>query len=159
MRKAVIALGLLAFVACTEPVRMPAISPLQDATVIKHTDGDTFRVLFNGRDESVRFIGIDTPERGDRFFDDASAFTARAAPLGTQVRLEFDVEERDRYGRLLAYVWPPGAAGDVDEMLNAQIVDAGWATTLTIPPNVRYADEFAERQRRAQSARRGMWMG
>ncbi len=81
--------------------------------VAKHVDGDTVRVRFPGRaeTESVRFIGIDTPETHgpgglrECFGKEASARTAALLPVGTAVRLERDAEARDRYGRLLVYVY------------------------------------------------------
>jgi micrococcal nuclease len=69
------------------------------------------------------------------------------------VRLVFDVEHRDRYGRLLAYVHRVGDG----LFVNASLVREGYAGALTIPPNVRYADRFRRLQREARDARRGLW--
>lgn len=73
--------------------------------------------------------------------------------LGKRVELELDVEERDRYGRLLAYV---RRASD-GAFLNAQLVERGYAQVLTVPPNVRYADRFLALQRRARERGAGLW--
>jgi micrococcal nuclease len=70
---------------------------------------------------------------------------------GRQIRLELDVQVRDRYGRLLAYVW----AGEV--MVNAELVRRGYAQVMTIPPNVRYQELFLKLQREARQAGRGLW--
>lgn len=71
------------------------------------------------------------------------------------VRLEFDVERRDRYDRLLAYVRRVS-----DGMfVNAELVRSGYAQTMTIPPNVRYADRFLQLQREARREGRGLWGG
>jgi micrococcal nuclease len=70
---------------------------------------------------------------------------------GRHVRLELDVRSRDRYGRLLAYVW----LGDT--MVNAELVRRGYAQVMTVPPNVRYQDLFVKLQREARDAGRGLW--
>ncbi|NIR40655.1 MAG: hypothetical protein GWN07_32915, partial [Actinobacteria bacterium] len=68
-----------------------------------------------------------------------------------RVLLELDVERRDRYGRLLAYVWADGA------MVNWQLVRQGWAVLLTYPPNVAYVEWFTSAQRRAREEQVGLW--
>jgi micrococcal nuclease len=121
------------------------------------TDGDTIRVrLGSGRVERVRYIGIDTPETekpdapGECYADRAQAFNERLVRDG-DVELELDVDERDRYGRLLAYVY----AGPV--LVNAELVRAGYATQLTVPPNVRFETRFGRLARDARRANRGLW--
>jgi len=126
--------------------------------VVRITDGDTIRVALAGRVERVRYIGIDTPEevRPDTpvqcYARRAAAENARLV-AGREVRLVLDVEPRDRFGRLLAYVY---RAGD-GLFVNATLVRGGFARTLTIPPNVRYADRFAALARQARRAGRGLW--
>ncbi|MET0971853.1 MAG: thermonuclease family protein [Thermoleophilaceae bacterium] len=122
------------------------------ARVTRHTDGDTLWLSGVGK---VRLIGIDTPEVfGDRecFGREASAFVERTVPLGTPVRYRLGVEERDRYGRALAYVW----LGD-GRFLNRLLAARGYALPLTIPPNVEYEDLFVRAARRARAAGRGLW--
>jgi micrococcal nuclease len=115
------------------------------------TDGDTIRVrLASGREERVRYIGIDTPERGDCYSRRATAVNARLV-ADHEVRLERDAEERDRYGRLLAYVY----AGDV--FVNRELVRRGVAQPLTVPPNVRHAGEFRALAAAARRAGSGLW--
>jgi micrococcal nuclease len=127
-------------------------------TVTRVVDGDTIHVDLAGTDETVRYIGMDTPESVKPgtpvqcFAKKASAANARLV-RGEDVRLRFDVERRDRYGRLLAYVY---RARD-GAFVNAELVRDGYARTLTIPPNVRYADRFATLQRTAREAHRGLW--
>src|SRR4051794_3352758 len=125
------------------------------ARVERVVDGDTV-VLAGG--ERVRYIGVDTPESVKPgtpvqcFAKAASHFNARLV-AGQRVRLRFDAERRDRYGRLLAYVY---RARD-GMFVNAQLVRRGYARTLTIPPNVAHAAEF---RRLAAAARRqgaGLW--
>ncbi len=118
----------------------------------KVSDGDTIRLDRLG---SVRLIGIDTPEVHDGiecFGREASNFASRLLPLGTRVRYRIGVEERDRYGRLLAYVWLPDG-----RMFNRVMVEKGYAQPLTIPPNVEFADVFQTAARAARRAGLGLW--
>ena len=123
-----------------------------EARVTRHTDGDTLWLSGIGK---VRLIGVDTPEvYGDRecFGREASAFVERTVPLGAPVRYRLGVEERDRYGRALTYVW----LGD-GRFLNRLLAARGYALPLTIPPNVEYEDLFVRAARRARAAGRGLW--
>jgi micrococcal nuclease len=122
------------------------------ARVTKVTDGDTLRL---GELGPVRLIGIDTPEvyEGVECFGrQASDFAQQLLPLGIRVRYRVGVEERDRYGRLLAYVWLPDG-----RMLNRVMVEKGYAQPLTIPPNVEFADVFRAGARAARRAGLGLW--
>lgn len=149
------------------PAAPPAAAPrTMRAEVVRHVDGDTARFrLEDGTEEKVRFIGIDTPEVGEDvepYGEEAAAYTALAIPVGAVVWLETDVELRDRYGRLLAYVWLErpitGDAAEVREsMLNARIVLDGYASAYTYPPNVTYTDVLKDLQADARGARRGLW--
>jgi micrococcal nuclease len=128
------------------------------AQVLRVVDGDTIAVRLDGRTERVRYIGIDTPESVKPgtpvqcFAKRASAANA-ALVAGRSVRLVGDAEQRDRYGRVLAYVYrePDGA------FVNAQLVREGYARTLTIAPNVAHARELADLARAARQAHRGLW--
>ena len=122
------------------------------ARVTKVTDGDTIHLGDLG---SVRLIGIDTPEvygEVECFGREASEFAKRLLPLVTRVRYRVGVEERDRYGRLLAYVWLPDG-----RMLNRVMIDRGYAQPLTIPPNVEFAEVFRAGARAARQAGLGLW--
>jgi micrococcal nuclease len=147
---------MLALVGCSDPLsdenapRGPEGSV--SARVTRHTDGDTLYLAGIGK---VRLIGVDTPEvfgEHECFGQRASAFVERTAPIGAPVRYRLGVEERDRYGRALAYVWLRGR-----RFLNRLLVARGYAQVLTAPPNVEYADEFARVARRARSAGLGLW--
>jgi micrococcal nuclease len=126
------------------------------ATVTRVVDGDTVEVSMGGVNEDVRYIGIDTPESVvpgqpvECFGERAGRFNARLVD-GEQVRLVFDAERRDQYGRLLAYVYLG------DELVNAELVRRGFARTLTIPPNTEHADLFARLARAAGNEGRGLW--
>src|SRR3954466_2490636 len=129
-----------------------------EATVTRVVDGDTVHVAIDGTDETVRYIGIDTPESVKPgtpvqcFAKAASAANERLVD-GRRVRLSYDAERRDRYGRLLAYVYRDGD----DAFVNARLVEDGYARTLTIPPNVRFAGRLAALARSAREQRRGLW--
>lgn len=130
-----------------------------DATVIRVVDGDTLVVDVDGVEEHVRLIGIDTPESTDPrqpvecFGSEASARTAELVPAGTAVRLERDVEARDRYDRLLAYVFRRSDS----LFVNLAMVEDGFAEVLTIAPNVAYLDRFSAAGRVARVEQRGLW--
>jgi len=135
------------------------------AQVIGITDGDTIRVrLESGKEERVRLIGVDTPESTrevEPFGKEAAAFTTRRLD-GKTVFLEIDVAERDRFGRLLAYVWLVKPANDNEtevraKMFNAELMLQGYAQVMTIPPNVKYADMFIEFEREARDGSKGLW--
>jgi len=126
--------------------------------VVKVVDGDTIHVLVADRREKVRYIGVDTPEtkhpaKGQQCYGPAaSAFNERLVG-GQRVRLEHDVEERDRYGRLLAYIYR-----ERDGLfVNAELARLGYAQPLTIAPDVRHAERFVALARSARRAGRGLW--
>jgi len=131
---------------------------LTEVYVIRAVDGDTLEVMLqNGTTEKVRLIGIDTPEsvhpdasKNVPYGEVASAFTSSCLE-NQDVLLEFDVEERDYYGRLLAYVWLG------DELFNDTLVREGHASVDTFPPNVKYVELFTAAQTEARDAGRGMW--
>ena len=111
--------------------------------------------LISGQLERVRLIGIDTPEIYggiECFGQEASAFTKSLLPIGTPVILEKDVSERDRYDRLLRYVYLPDG-----RMLNEVLVAEGYAQVSTYPPDVKYQDLFLDAQRRARELCLGLW--
>jgi micrococcal nuclease len=127
----------------------------EQSRVQRVVDGDTI-VLASG--ERVRYIGVDTPESVKpgtpvQCFAKAAGRANERLVAGEPVRLRFDAERRDRYGRLLAYVYR-----DRDGLfVNAELVRRGYATTLTIPPNVAHAGEFRRLARSARREGRGLW--
>ncbi len=143
-----------------------------DAFVVRWLDGDTVRVRIGPREEAVRLIGIDSPEvpPNERALDQARRMgvslrdvlelgrratrevASRLGPPGTRVRLELDVQKRDRYGRLPAYVWLPDGT-----MLNERLLREGWAVLFTVPPNVRYVERLVAAQREGRERGAGLW--
>jgi micrococcal nuclease len=128
------------------------------ASVVRVVDGDTVEVRWGAREETVRLIGIDTPETVDPrspvecFGEEASARTKALLPAGTGVRLVADVEPRDRYDRLLAYVYR-----DDGTFVNLALVEDGYASVLTYPPNVAHEGELTAAAARAREKGRGLW--
>ncbi|MDX6636123.1 MAG: micrococcal nuclease [Solirubrobacterales bacterium] len=128
------------------------------AYVSRVVDGDTVEVRLDGREEDVRYIGVDTPEtvKPDTpvqcFGPQASRFNHGLVER-RRVRLVFGVERRDVYGRLLAYVYLG------ERLVNAELIRRGLARTLTIPPNDRFADRFKGLEIAAARAGRGLWSG
>ena len=140
--------------------------------VIRVYDGDTFKCkLDNGKEVKVRLIGVDTPEssKNIKAYRDAERsgadinkivelgkkakeFTKKLLKKGTQVVLETDVQATDKYGRILAYVYLPNG-----KMLNLVLIKEGYATVYTIPPNVKYSEEFKKAQREAIKKGKGLW--
>ncbi len=139
--------------------------------VIKIIDGDTLWVHYGVQREKVRLIGIDTPESkvntkakrdAERSGQDikiitsmgkrARKYVSNLVKPGDKVTIEFDVEQRDRYGRLLGYVYLSNG-----KMLNEEIVKAGYATVMTIPPNVKYKDKFLRAYKEARERKRRLW--
>jgi micrococcal nuclease len=126
------------------------------AEVVRVIDGDTIVVSIDGRDDDVRYIGIDTPETVKPgtpvqcFGPAAHRFNERLVD-GRRVRLVFDRERRDVYGRLLAYVYIG------HKFVNAELVRRGFARTLAIAPNTRYRALFGHLELHAARLGRGLW--
>jgi micrococcal nuclease len=155
-RAAALFLGLLSVVLLLLPARPGRASRDLEGPVIRVVDGDTIHVRLGTRVEKVRYIGIDTPEvhhptKGEQPGGREASAVNSTLVSGRIVRLETDVQTRDRYGRLLAYVW----VGDT--MVNAELVRRGYAQIMTVPPNVRHQALFLELQREARQHGEGLW--
>lgn len=128
-------------------------------SVTKIVDGDTFWIKeATGKEIKVRLIGVDAPESRNSgrkvkspFGDASTLFLARMIG-GKKVRLEYDVVRKDQYGRILAYVYLESGT-----FINADMVRNGYATIMTIPPNVKYTDTFVRLARIARIRKRGLW--
>lgn len=136
---------------------LPAVAQQAlEGLVVRVVDGDTIHVQLGDRVEKVRYIGVNTPEvhhptRGEEPGGREATVANRQLVSGRVVRLELDAQARDRYGRLLAYVWADGT------MVNAELVRRGVAQVMTVPPNVRHQPLFLRLQREARAAGRGLW--
>lgn len=129
------------------------------ATVAHVVDGDTLDVDIGDRRERIRLIGVDTPESVARerpvqcYGAEASAQLAALLPEGTEVRLERDDVTRDRYDRLLAYVW----RADDDVLVNLALIEHGFADAVSFGDNEALHDVFVAAEARARSEGRGLW--
>ena len=169
LRAIVLVVSIAVAASCTDrggtgAATAPRVAPAEtavpaNAVVTRVVDGDTIVVEVDGRRETVRLIGIDTPETVkpdapvECWGPEASSATATMLPEGTSVRLVRDVEARDDYGRLLAYVY---RAAD-GAFVNLDLVRQGFATVLTFPPNTTHADDFVTAAEAAHAAQLGLW--
>jgi micrococcal nuclease len=138
------------------------------AEVLRVIDGDTIEVLVGKTVETVRLIGVDTPETKhpskpvQHFGKEAESYT-RSQLDGRTIHLESDAQTRDTYGRMLAYVWLDAptsiSSREVREkQFNAQLLIKGYARLLTVPPNVKYANGyFVDYQKEAREKQAGLW--
>jgi micrococcal nuclease len=157
---AVVLGAALVFGALTGFVAWRASETSPPGTYVRHViDGDTVEVSIDGHTETVRLLGIDTPETVhptkpvECFGPEASARAGELLPEGAAVRLERDHEARDHYGRLLAYV-----VRATDEVfVNLALVREGFAEVLTISPNVAHTEAFLSAAAEARREGRGMW--
>jgi micrococcal nuclease len=160
----VTALALLALAGCTPGSSAGSGSPgptslPPNATTVRVVDGDTIVARINGRSHPVRLIGIDTPETVDErkpvqcYGPEASKHTAALLPTGTPIRLELDAEARDRYDRLLAYVY---RATD-GLFVNLELAADGYAVPLVIAPNTAHSAPIAAASAAARATGLGLW--
>ncbi len=134
-------------------------------------DGDTIQALYGGVEKRIRLLGIDTPgSRANRkakkdenmsehdlktiieMGKKAKAYVNGLIKRGDLITIEFDVQKWDKYGRLLGYVYLSNG-----KMLNEEIVKAGYAVIMTVPPNVKYKDMFLREYKYARESKRGLW--
>jgi micrococcal nuclease len=136
----------------------------QPVALVEVTDGDTIRVDVDGREEPVRLILIDSPETRDPnnppecFGQEATTYLSWLLSLGGDLYLEMDVSDRDRFGRLLRYVWLDFGGGEV-YLVNEAMVRAGYAAFSTFPPDVKYVEEIREAGQFAREHGYGLWSG
>ncbi len=157
-------LFLVALASCTSGSTSPSTAATVTppfGIVIAVIDGDTVDVAIGDRWERVRLLGIDTPETVhpnkpiECFGPEASARLGELLPPGTEVELAGDVEPRDRYGRLLAYV----LRRHDDLFVNLALVAEGFAGILPLPPNTAFAADLEAAEVAARTARLGRWGG
>ena len=144
--------------ASTAPGRLGAApaSPATEAQVVSITDGDTIRVIVNGAEIPVRYIGIDAAEARDRCANAATALNTKLVE-GRTVWLETDVKDTDRFERLLRYVWIETDSGEW-LLVNRELVRRGVAASKAYPPDTRYQRLLDRAQREASRDERGcLW--
>jgi endonuclease YncB( thermonuclease family) len=134
----------------TLPSGIPAAG--DDTSVVRVVDGDTIEVTGGTR---VRLIGVDTPETADCFNADATRYANELLPAGTRVRLVYDVQRLDSFGRTLAYVYKLNDG----VFVNLAMARNGFAQQLTVPPNVAHAEDFRVAAASARTASLGLWQG
>lgn len=141
------------------------------AIIVRVVDGDTLKIDMNGHEEAVRLIGIDTPEskinkkaKKDAFKTnhdietitamgrEAARYVRTLVRKGDMVGIEYDVQKRDKYNRLLVYAYLSDG-----KMLNEEIIKAGYANVMTYPPNVKYQERFVKAFREARDTKRGLY--
>ena len=166
-----IVITLIINISTTIYAKNQQINSKYPAFVIRIIDGDTLKIIINGRKERIRLIGIDAPEsrKNKKAYRDAArthkdlntiiemgkkstAFLKRLIKPGDKIFIEFDIQLRDKYGRLLGYVYL-----DNGQMLNEEILKAGYATLMTIPPNIKYVSKFYKAYLEARRNKRGLW--
>ncbi len=143
----------------------------QKTIVTRIIDGDILQALYGEREERIRLIGIDTPEsrvnkrakRDENMSEqdiktiiemgrNAKKYVDGLIKRGDYINIEFDVQKRDKYGRLLSYVYLSNG-----KMLNEEILKDGYAVIMTIPPNVKYKDIFFRAYNQAKERKVGLW--
>jgi micrococcal nuclease len=122
--------------------------------VISVSDGDSVSVLIARKKEEVRLIGIDAPEMAQKPWGDESKkhLESFLSSSGWKVKLEYDVEKRDKYGRILAYM----RTAD-EKFINLLMIKSGYAMLYTVPPNVKYVHELKAAQEEARNGKLGIW--
>lgn len=153
IQAALIPLTMLYFISLAQ-ISYPQEFSEPSVKVVKVHDGDTVSVVIGEKTEKVRLLGIDAPEMGQRPWG-AKAKRHLEGLLkrsGWTVSMEFDIEKRDKYGRLLAYL-----RGRDNRLINLEMVEDGYAVLFTLPPNVKYGDKLRNGQRLAREKGLGIW--
>ena len=142
------------FFFCGSEARGGPVSSAISARVVRVHDGDTVSVMIGRKRERVRLIGIDAPELGQVPWGRKAKkhLEELLDRSGWTVELEPDVEKRDKYGRLLAYLWTKDG-----RLINLEMINHGYAVLFTFPPNVKHVKELTEGQRRARELGLGIW--
>ncbi len=154
----------LFFIACLFPVACDSRSALKNDSrgyvlVTKVVDGDTFYFdNGNAKDEKARLIGVDAPEsravfkKKKGYYGKEAKTYLKTLLIGQQVKVEYDIDRKDQYGRALVYVYLENGT-----FVNAELVKQGYAMVMTVSPNVKYASLFLQLQREAREKNRGLW--
>ena len=154
---------LIGLVSCSssspQPNSQSDLGKIADGKNAHVIDGDTVDIDIKGRTERVRLIGVNTPETKhptkpiECFGPEASAYMTQLLPKGTTVRIERDVEARDRYGRMLLYLY----LGSDNLFINLDLVARGYGTPMSIEPNTFHRNDFVRAAAQAEAANVGLW--
>lgn len=148
-----------------EGTELPSADELEAVSYVRAADGDTVIVLdSSGEEIRVRLIGIDTEEsvhedklQNNEYGLQASEYTKALLEDVDTLYLEYDVEVFDQYDRILAYVWLVPVPAELSDMLNATLVQDGYARAVVYEPNHKYATELEKLQNQAKEDRKGLW--
>lgn len=152
-------------IAGQEVIELPSAGELVSVSYVRAADGDTIIVRdSSGEEMRVRLIGIDTEEsvhedelQNNEFGLLASEYTKALLVNVDTLYLEYDIEALDQYDRVLAYVWLEPAPDELSDMLNATLVQDGYARAVVYEPNHQYSVELENLQNQAQENRSGLW--
>ena len=140
-------------------VTINANNEYDTGTIVSIVDGDTVDVNTNNITKRVRLIGIDTPEtkhptkKTECYGKEANTYMAKLLPKGTKINLVYDKETKDKYGRILAYVYIKSN----NIFVNLNLVSNGYAKTMKFKPNTLHAYEFEIAQTKAKTNQIGLW--
>ncbi|MCR0293482.1 thermonuclease family protein [[Clostridium] innocuum] len=135
------------------------LQPLEQEGVklTKCTDGDTAHFMIDGQDTTVRFLAIDTPETikpntpVQPYGKEASQYTCDALNSAKEIRLEYEKEKNDKYGRNLAWVFVD------DKLLQEQLIQKGYAKVAYLYGDYKYTGRLQEAEKKAKAERLGIW--
>jgi len=163
-----ILMGLIVLVTCVacKQNNAASIEPATDRTkceLLRVVDGDTLVVIYDSQETKVRLIGVDAPEsvnpdesKNNIFGNIASDYTKEILSDIQYIYLEFDIEKRDDYGRLLAYAYITESS-NFENSLNYVLVEDGYAINKDYPPNLKYADSLKTACELAYNKSQGLW--
>lgn len=136
------------------------IRQMEKVHVTKVIDGDTIEIESG---EHVRYIGVDTPEtvhpkKSIQCFGKEASNKNKALVEGKEVYLEKDISDKDRYGRLLRYIYLPNPDAPEEVIfVDEYLIEQGYGTVITYPPDVKYHKQLLAAQKTAQEEKRGLW--
>ena len=161
-----VAVGLSLLTSCSSSAITKSSPELSHAirsgfvvTILTVIDGDTVDIEIDGRTERVRLIGVNTPETKhptkpiECFGPEASAYMTQLLPKGTDVRIERDTEARDRYGRMLLYLY----RNSDNLFINLDLISRGYGTPMSIEPNTFHRNDFVHAAALAEASNVGLW--
>ena len=151
-----VAIGLSLLASCSSGATTENKVLVRILTVI---DGDTVDIEIDGRTERARLIGVNTPETKhptkpiECFGPEARAYMTQLLPKGTDVRIERDTEARDRYGRMLLYLY----RNSDNLFINLDLISRGYGTPMSIEPNTFHRNDFVHAAALAEASNVGLW--